>query len=73
MIVQMYMQIPIEKLSRYKTVLIPAILNELEIGQVNNILKETQEGVFFCDVYVYPKHENYVLEAMDTEKQRMKS
>jgi len=73
MIVEIYMQIPVEKLSNYKTNLIYAYLNPLSdpIGQVVKVKDEAGENIYRCDVFIYKNHEKEVTEAMSTEAKRL--
>ena len=73
MTVEIYMQIPLEKLSTYKTNLIEAhlIQNGPPIGQVIKVKDQAGEGIYRCDVLIYKNHEKDVLAAMSTEAKRL--
>ena len=73
MTVEIYMQIPEEKLSTYKTNLIEAYLTPQgnPIGQVVKVKDQAGEGIYCCDVLIYRNHEKAVLEAMSTEAKRL--
>jgi len=73
MTVEIYMKIPKEKLSTYKTNLIEAYLSPTgdPIGQVVKVKDEAVEGVYRCDVLIYHNHGKEVLEAMSAESTRL--
>jgi hypothetical protein len=71
--VEMYIQIPTERLSTYKTNLIEAYLNPLSdpIGQVSDIIEEVGKNVFRCSVSVYEGKQDEVLRAMSSQAKRL--
>jgi len=73
MTIEMFMKIPVDQLSNFKTNLIYAYLNQFSdpIGQVVKVKDEAGEGIYRCDVFVYQNHEKEVLEAMAKEVGRL--
>ena len=71
MTIEMVLQIPVEKLSTYKTVMIEAEINNIACGTVLNIKQEIAQGIFNCDVLVYSQHETRVLDAFQRHNDKL--
>ena len=71
MTIEMVLQIPVEKLSTYRTVMIEAYVNNVACGTVLNVKQEIAQGIFNCDVLVYPKHETRVLDDFERHSKKM--
>jgi hypothetical protein len=69
--IQLYVNIPTEQLSHYKTNIIPVKMENVEIGQVQEIIKEVSENTFFCKALIYKKYESMVIEAMAKERKSL--
>lgn len=68
----MTLQIPLEKLATYKNNKIKPMLNDVEVGELESIINELQEGIFNCKVKVYPHMENVVFEAIAEQERKLK-